>query len=369
MHPLSLLVAVLPLLRQSSGDGPPDPSAEAVEGALMAFGNAFPDVQAAALADVEARILAMDDLPLLKVRKAALAGDKPTVRAAPPFHSPETFTGAEATRTRLTRRAADPASTDYADKRGKFLPWFNDAPFGASVEWDFGSDRAVAMSPAIAPYGRLWNALNGYAPDTDRIAAHLLAKFDFENKHDAIATYFGHAYCDLNGKVYAEITLYDAWASGSGMDMPDVDTIAFARTVLNDKSYVAPLPADARRQRLYTAISDSFLAWFQYRVWIEGAAWLWLNPDADIFREGHEPMRRRLLHLFGQEGGDVARIARRLAGFGTRDRFIEEVDRAIAADPSPDRTIARFTEARAAERWAIARAAHAALRERQLLGD
>ncbi len=38
-------------------------------------------------------------------------------------------------------------------------------------------------------------------------------------------------------------------------------------------------------------------------------------------------------------------------------------------DPSPDRTIARFTEARAAERWAIARAAHAALRERQLLGD
>jgi len=369
LHPLSLLVAALPLLRQSNGEVPPDPSAAAVEGALMAFGNAFPDIQAAAIADVEARVLKLSDLALLQLRKEALAGDEPLPRVATPFHAPETFTGDEARRTRLVRRPADSDGPDYADKRGKFLPWFNDPPFAASVEWDFGANRAVAMAPAVAPYGRLWNALNGYAPDSDRITAHLLAKFDFEGKQDAVATFFAHAYCDLNGRVYPDITLYDAWASGSGMDMPDVDTIAFARTVLNDHSYVAPLPADARRQRLYTSISDAFLAWFQYRVWIEGAAWLFLNPDADIFREGHEPMRRRLLHLFGQERGDVAKIAARLAAFGTRDRFIEEVDRAIAADPAPERTIARFTEPRAAERWAIARAAHAALRERQLLGD
>jgi hypothetical protein len=365
----ALLIRSLAILPQVSAEAIADPTAEEVDGALTRFGNAFAAVQAAAIAEVESRVLSLRDLSLLELRHVALEGQKPVRRDATPFHSPQTFTAAEATRTRLVRQPADPESPDYADKRGRFLPWFNDPPFAASVEWDFGANRPIATAPPITPYWRLWNALNGYVPDSDRVVAFVLSKFDFEKKHDALATYFGHAYCDLNGRIYPEITLYDAWASGGGMDMPDVDTIAFARSVLKDSSYVAPLPPDARRQKLYTAISDNFLACFQYRVWIEGAAWLWLNPEADIFREGHEPLRRRLLHLFGQEDGDLGRVARRLEEIGTRDRFIETIDAAVAADPSPDRTIARFTKGRVEERWKIARAAHSALREHHLLGD
>lgn len=368
MHASPWLLAVA-LVVPPTDDPPPDPSAEAVDGALSAFGNALADVQLGAIADVEARILALHEQPLLELRKKALKALKPVPRSPTPVHEPATFAGAEATRARLVRTPADPDGPEYADKRGRFHPWFNQPPFACRVTWNFGSDRAEAAADPIAPYGRLWNALNGYVPDSDSVVAWLLSQWDFADDLDAKAAYFAHAYCDLNGKVYPDITLYDAWSSSAGMDMPDVDTIAFARGVLGDNSYVAPLPADERRQQLYSALSDGFLEYHKYRVWIESAAWIFVNPDADALREAHEPMRRRLLYLFAEQAGDVARIGARLKELRNRDRFIEATDAAIAADPAPDRTIARFVTARAAERWNVARAAHAALRARQLLTD
>ncbi|MSR46163.1 MAG: hypothetical protein EXS13_03710 [Planctomycetes bacterium] len=351
------------------GELPSDPSAQALNEAIAAFSNALNDVQAEALADVEARASAVPDSPLLRLRKRAQKELKLTPRPPTPFHAPSEFTAQEATRNRLVRTPADPEGADYADKRGRFMPWLNQPPLGCAVRWNFGTNRAESNAEPQSPPSRLWNVLNGYAPDSDTMVAWLLSEWDFEKTQDAPAAYFGHAYCDLSGRAYLDITLYDAWSSGAGMDMPDVDTIAFARKLLRDTSYVAPLPADAHRQKLYDAISASFLDYFKYRIWIESAAWIFVNPEADVLREAHEPMRRRLLYLFGQEDGDVDRIGERLKKMGTRDRFIEEIDAAIQTDDSTDKTIGRFTKERAEERWAVARAAHTALRARQLLTD
>ena len=350
-------------------DLPPDPSPEAVEQALTTFSNSLADIQLATLADLDARIAALKDVPLLRLRDQAKKAIKPVPRPPVPFHDPKEFTPGEAARGVAVRTVADPESQEAADKRGRFRPQDNLPPFAWNVRWDLGADRAYAEGAEIPPYGRLHNALNGYVPDIDVLVAWLTSQFDFDNKVDAVASFFGNAYGDLGGKVYVDVTLYDAWSSGSGVDMPDIDTIAFAKKILKDHSYVAPLPPDAHRQKLYDAMSKSFLDWFRYRVWIEAAAFTFVNPEAEVLRDQHEPMRRRLLCLFAQEKGDVARIARKLKEFGNRDAFITAMDAVIGADPKIDRTIEKFVDQRAAERWAIARAAYTALRAQGLLNE
>jgi hypothetical protein len=349
---------------------PADPPVAVVDEALTAFSNSLAEIQQAAITDVEERIAALPRSPVLAMRDKAVKALVPGTRpATPPFHDPKEFTPGEAARGRVVRTLALPDSLEAAAVRERFKPWDNAPPYMARLAWDWGANQALAWAPQLDARGRLWNVLNGYPPDVDLLVAWLQSQFDFEKKLDAAATYFGHCYCDLNGRVYGDVTLYDAWSSGNGMDMPDVDTIAFARKLMKDSSYVAPLPADARRQKLYDAVSKGFLDYFKYRVWIDGAAQLLVNPDAAVLREAHEPMRRRLLYLFATEKGDVARIAKRLKEYGTRDKFIDALDAAIAADDQADRTIAKFVDARAEERWAIARAAHAALRAHHLLAD
>lgn len=345
-----------------------DPTPAQCDEALETFANSLADVQAATLADLAATLEALPAGPLRKQRERAAKGL--TVVAAigpPPFFSPQEFTPGEATRGRVVRAPVTPESEDAAAQRGRFRPWENDPPFFGVVEWDWAGDRVVRRQEApIDGYGQLWNALNGYDRDSDLLVASLLARFDFEEKLDAKADYFAHSYCDLSGHVYPEITLHDAWSSGTGMDMPDVDTIAWARRLMNDKSYVAPLPADGRRQKLYDSLSAGFLEWFRYWVWIEGAAQIWVNPDAPL-RDAHEPMRRRLLHLFATCDGDVDKIAKRLKALATRDQFIEAMDAEIAADARADAAIAKFVAKRSEERWAVARAAYAVLRRHGLL--
>jgi hypothetical protein len=370
MPPLLPYLLSFLLACQEEPARPADPAVEVVDEALTAFSNSLAEIQQAAIADVEARIAALPRSPVLAMQDKAAKALVPGTRSAiPPFHDPKEFTPGEAARGRVVRVLAAPDSLEAASVRERFRPWLNQPPYSARLAWDHGANQALAWAPQLDARGRLYNVLNGYPPEADVLVAWLLSQFDFEKKHDAAARYFGHCYADLNGKVYGDVTLYDAWSSGSGMDMPDVDTIAFARKLMKDSSYVAPLPADARRQKLYDAVSKAFLEYFKYRSWIDGAAQLLVNPDADVLREFHEPMRRRLLYLFATEKGDVARIAKRLKESGTRDKFIEALDAAIAADEKADRTIAKFVDARAEERWAIARAAHAALRAHHLLAD
>ncbi len=366
--PVSLMALLASLLLLQTP--PSDPSPAACDEALATFENSLADVQAATLADLAAALKALPAAPLRQLRDHARKTLTVELRPGPPpWFDPVEYAGAEAARGRVVRKPVDPAGEDAAAQRGRFRPWENDPPFAIRVEWDFASDRAVKNSDApLDSFGQLFNALNGYDQDADVLVAWLLSRFDFEKKLDAKASYFAHSYCDLGGRIYPEISLYDAWSSGTGMDMPDVDTIAWARLLMKDKSYVAPLPADARRQKLYDSLSAGFLEYFRYRIWIEGAAQIFINPDAPL-REAHEPMRRRLLHLFTVCKGEVESIAKRLKELGTRDRFIEAMDAEIAADPRADSAIARFVEKRVQERWTVARACYSVLRAHGLLSE
>ena len=53
---------------------------------------------------------------------------------------------------------------------------------------------------------------------------------------------FAHAYTDRSGNAYPGITLYDAYASGAEVEMPDVDTLGIVHTLLGDwRTRTAPV--------------------------------------------------------------------------------------------------------------------------------
>ncbi len=359
-------LCVISLVALQVDGSPRDPTPAELDDALASFSNALPEVQAQISSEILTSIAALPPGAITVARDRAVKELPLTPRPQPVFHDPKEFASAEFARGRVVRVPVEPESVDAAEKRGLFRPEDNQPFYAAHVIWDFGLDQALDWGVAIAPPGQLFNALHGYPPDSDVLVAWLAKKFDFDDKLDAAASYFGHVYCDLNGKAYPEIALYDAWSSGSGMDMPDVDTIAFARTLLHDSSWTSPIPANARRQKLYDTISSRYLDYFKYRSWIESAANLWVNPQAPL-RENHEGLRRPLLWLFASERGDVSRIAKRLAGWKTRDKFLDAVVVAIHADPKADTTITEFTAGRAREQWPVTRAAYAVLREHDML--
>lgn len=346
-----------------------DPSLEQIQAAMAGFDELPRETQGRIVAEIEERVRASKDAaiaPLLERIERARKELRVERRPDPAYYDPREFAPSEVARGRVRRAWAPADGERAAEMRGRFRPWENEPFHAARVLWDFGRNVAVASEGAPDPAGRLFNALNGYPPDSDLLVAWLLRSFDFDAEHDALALHFGHAYCDLDGTAYADVTLFDAWASGDGFDMPDIDVIPYARTVLGDRSFVSPIPPDARRAKLYDDVGDGFLRHFRYRVWIDAAANLWLNPDVPL-RDVHEGLRGRLLYLFAQEDGDPARIAARLAACRTREAFIESIDEAQRADPRFDSRPRGFVADRLAQRWVVAREAYAVLREHELL--
>lgn len=361
--PWLLAIAALPLLLQESSGPARIPAASELEEAWTAFANALPGLRESVAAEIASRIEATDDpglKELLALRDRARKELAPRPARPRPFHDPATYG------VRVRRAPVDPASADAAESRGSFKPWESAPPYHARVTWSLARDAAEDSGAPVEPLQQLENFLNGYPPDCDLLVAWVAKKFDFDPGLNAKLHHFDHVYCDLQGHAYPEITIYDAFASRTGMDMPDVDVIAYARLILGDRSYVSPIPPDARRQKLYDAIGDGFLECFRYRVWIEAAANLFVRPAAPL-RDTHEGLRGRLLPLFAMEDGDVDRIAARLASFGTRAAFLEAIDEALARDPVVAAGGRRFERARAAQHWAVARAAYAVLRERGFL--
>ncbi len=342
---------------------PRDPTPDELEAGWTAFLEAPAETQRAVVKEIAARVETTDDADLKRLlalrdraaRELALKPARPR-----PFHDPATYG------VRVRREAVDPASADAAEKRELFKPWENAPPLAARVTFDLARDEAIDSGTPLSPAAQLENVLNGYAPGADLLVAWLEKRFDFDAKLNPRLVHFDHLYCDLNGRSYPEVTIYDAFASGSSMDMPDVDVIAYARVVLKDDSFVSPIPPDARRQKLYEQVGDGFLACFRYRVWIEAAANLFVRPEAPL-RGTHEGLRSRMLELFALEEGDVDRVARRLETLGDRGGFLAEMDERLEKEPALARKSRRFCEERAAEQWAVARAAYGVLRERGLL--
>lgn len=249
--------------------------------------------------------------------------------AAPVWFQPAEFAPV-ATPRRLVDRgepAHQRATRDMAPLR--FLPDLH-----TEVTYDWGLGKAVRSAGGLDARQRFANLANGYVPSTDHAVAQVLATLDTDPAQRALGNYFAHLYADRDGAVFAGTTLFDAWHSGRVVEMPDTDAIAFARRILGTQSFVAPIPDDRRRERLYRKVQEAFTAHREYRslrLALAGA-FVAAEPALD---PTYNPLVRRAHWLWHASDFDPGALATRLTLAKDRKALLDEVDAALRNDPAP----------------------------------
>jgi hypothetical protein len=325
------------------------------------FAAADGETKAQLLAQAKAKIEALADpevRKLLELRDRARREIKVAPPREPVFYTCEEYAPVQAT------RHFEPDDSSYAlEQEGLMQVWIDPAPYLERVRYDFATTDVVSLGFQATVDEEYWDLLAGNVPDTDLLAAWLMRKWDFDAKLDKLADYFGHVYCDRLGAAFKHITIYDAFRSGATVEMPDADVIAFARHILNDRSFVSPIPPDGKQAKLYESIKQSFTKLRDHRTLIESAARVFLN-DEGALREELEGLRLRLMYLFEENGSDPSRIATALAATKTRDGFVEAMDKITETKRERwDAHLIEWRKRRQTTRWAVALAAQEVLKE------
>ena len=161
-------------------------------------------------------------------------------------------------------------------------------------------------------------------------AAEVLSLLDTDKRQRKIGAYLENLYADLDARVYAGVTLYEAWCSGKVLAVPDVDSIAFERTILGTRRFKSPIPADKRRDRLYQRIQDHAFAFRKYRTLREAcaAAFVAAEPKLDPIYDRLVP---RFHYLFATKDHDPEAVAKFVSRFADRDAFVEKLDKEIGS--------------------------------------
>jgi len=360
---IALLLLICAPFQEEEIEDPPDP----IEAAFETFSKAPIETKNAVLAEIYTRIGQSDDASLVKQRSMVSSAKKElTIKQKPKrkYYEPKKYAPL------FPRCFASKknAGSEIQMKVAIFRPWESEPPFMARIIYDFGTNIAYDSGSNPIPEDALWDLLHGYCPGDDIIVAWLMKKLDFNSDLDKQAIHFSHVYCDLEGKAFKEITLYDAFASGEKLDMPDGDVIPFARHILKDNTFVSPIPPTQKRTLLYEQIKDHFLIYFRHRTWIEAAANIYVNPDAEV-RPQHNPLRKRLLYAFALDDGDIDKICARFIKAKDRKKFIRQTDKLAIDDPLEEKKTNRFIIEQNKSRWAIALISYAVLRDYNFLQD
>ena len=172
------------------------------------------------------------------------------------------------------------------------------------------------------------NALAGFRPDHD-LAEALVERLLDDGSQREVARAFAHAYTDRTGGVYTGLKLYDAWASGARMEMPDVDCLGVLHDLKDDwKSFVAPVPG-AQQEPLYEEVGALFAPYHHHRGLRRALARCYL-AGYPVLRDGYGPNLDRLHALWDTHESTPARLADGLPSAEDWESFltgwVEEVD-------------------------------------------
>jgi hypothetical protein len=180
------------------------------------------------------------------------------------------------------------------------------------VVYDWARASIERLASAPDPDGIFRNALHGIPPEFDVARALLLRALDAKHAFDVLAA-LGHAYTDREGNVYPGLTLYDAWASGRVIEMPDVDALGFVHDVFDDwETWRAPIP-NTDHDALYGQIGALFKQARRYRELREALADCFLLPESPVGGE-YEALFTNLHALWMQYDENVDSLGRSLPG-------------------------------------------------------
>jgi hypothetical protein len=146
---------------------------------------------------------------------------------------------------------------------------------------DYAARGLVRLPHQDSPERVFRNALLGMLPDWDLAEALVELSLDDGSLQKSFAA-FGHAYTDRWGGVYPGVTLYDAYASLTQVEMPDVDTLGVLHELTGDwTTFVAPVPGE-QHEPLYARIGELFKPLLRHRGLRTNLARTYLCGNAEL---------------------------------------------------------------------------------------
>jgi hypothetical protein len=188
-----------------------------------------------------------------------------------------------------------------------------------AYDYDWSSARVVRVGTPDEPEAVFQNALLGLPPGADLLRALVLATLDLPAERKLQAA-FAHAYTDREGNVFP-VALYDMWATGQTIEMPDVDTLGILHDVKNEWTrWVAPVPG-SEHDKLYRVLGELFAECRRSRELRLTLAELHLSAGASP-RKGYESLAANLHALWAAHEADPAKLAATLPGGKDSDAFL-----------------------------------------------
>ncbi len=307
---------------------PQEPANQEATELLTAFRALPQEQQKVVLGNLERRIQTSPDELVQRIsgrRKGKGAYGAPTPVAG---HDPKVYAPVAPVRTLVAKGTAEWQRARERYPARTLLPGLT-----AEVAYDWATGKPAWLGESESEEVRFSNLVHGWMPGADHAVAQVLATLDTDPRQRLLAEWFQHACATLQGRVFQDITLYEAWYSGEQVDVPDVDAIAFARKVLKTASFVSPIPDGRRRDRLYQQVRDAADEHRQDRTLREVAAATFVsaNPPVD---PTYAPLIGRCHYLWAKTGYDPDAFGRVLAEAGDRSTLLESVDQALKDDPA-----------------------------------
>jgi hypothetical protein len=164
----------------------------------------------------------------------------------------------------IPRKPLDPSSAEVIAVRNQILAAAGSRALESGWMYDYATRGLVRLPRAAEPERVFSNGLAGMPPDWDLAEALVERALDDGSLQPLFAA-FSHAYTDRWGGVYPGITLYDAHASNTQLEMPDVDTLGIVHEATGDwdtwKSVVPP----NQHESLYGKIGELFAKVHRHR--------------------------------------------------------------------------------------------------------
>lgn len=206
----------------------------------------------------------------------------------PPTFDPSVHAPAQVIR----RRFVSSSKKGYAKSVDKLRGIWNRRDMEVAFRYDWGLGTIVAVQPWDDHERIARTAIAGFSPHTDLVEAMVEMQLDRGDMREA-ATAFSHAYSDRSGNAYRDVTLYEAWASGQNLEMPDVECLGIIHTLDDNwKTWKAPVPGSAHK-RLYKRIGEHFSPLRRYRALRTSLARLFVQGSAKL-PSGYEASALRL---------------------------------------------------------------------------
>lgn len=198
---------------------------------------------------------------------------------------------------------------------------------------DYAARGLVRLPHQRDPRRVFENGLCGMAPDWDLAEALVELALDDGSLQESFQA-FAHAYTDRWGGVYPGVTLYDAHASLTQIEMPDVDCLGLAHELLGDwTTWTSPVPAE-QHPEFYARIAELFRAVLRHRGLRTNLARTYLCGNAEL-RDNYLYNLDNFHALWESAGSDPANLRAKLPDdAGWRD-FLQGWHDSLVADPQP----------------------------------